>query len=150
MAPLAPMAPAAAGVVVTGPNHALHFILTLFTFWACGGWAWIWLLIALTNTRRVQAVDAYGHVIQPPSLSRKDTTVRAMVAIGAIFGVFILLAVINSVTDKGGHQPATSPTVTSTFRPPVTRGPWRMPSTVVPPPLTSVPTIPEPTTTTGR
>jgi uncharacterized protein DUF2510 len=28
-----------AGVIVEGPNHALHAVLTLFTFWMCGGWA---------------------------------------------------------------------------------------------------------------
>lgn len=32
-----PVAPPTAGIVVIGPNHALHFILTLFTFWMCGG-----------------------------------------------------------------------------------------------------------------
>ena len=56
----------AAGVVVTGPNHALHFILTLFTFPACGGWAWIWLLVALDNSRKIQTVDMYGRQILPP------------------------------------------------------------------------------------
>jgi hypothetical protein len=43
-----------AGVVTEGPNHALHAILTLLTFWACGGWVWIWLLIALSNKKRVR------------------------------------------------------------------------------------------------
>jgi hypothetical protein len=43
-------------VVVTGPNHALHAVLTLLTFWACGGWAWIWLIVALSNRRRVHVV----------------------------------------------------------------------------------------------
>jgi hypothetical protein len=43
--------------VVQGPNHALHLILTLFTFWACGGWAWIWLLIAISDKKRVRYVS---------------------------------------------------------------------------------------------
>jgi hypothetical protein len=43
-------------VVVTGPNHALHAVLTLLTFWACGGWAWIWLIVALSNRRRLHVV----------------------------------------------------------------------------------------------
>jgi len=43
-------------VVVTGPNHTLHAVLTLLTFWACGGWAWIWLIVALTNRRRVHVI----------------------------------------------------------------------------------------------
>lgn len=45
-------------VVVTGPNHALHAVLTLLTFWACGGWAWIWLIIAISNRRQVHVVSA--------------------------------------------------------------------------------------------
>ena len=48
--------PIPASVVVTGPNHAMHAVLTLLTFWACGGWAWIWLIVALTNRRRVHVV----------------------------------------------------------------------------------------------
>src|SRR5262245_66679960 len=44
-------------VVVTGPNHALHAVLTLLTFWACGGWAWIWLIVALSNRRRVHVIS---------------------------------------------------------------------------------------------
>jgi hypothetical protein len=40
--------------IVEGPNHALHAVLTLFTFWACGGWAWIWLIVALGNKKRIR------------------------------------------------------------------------------------------------
>jgi hypothetical protein len=43
-------------IVVAAPNHALHAVLTLLTFWACDGWAWIWLIVALSNRRRVQVV----------------------------------------------------------------------------------------------
>jgi hypothetical protein len=50
-------APVGQTVVVTGPNHALHFILTLFTFWACGGWAWVWLIIAIANNRQVRVIQ---------------------------------------------------------------------------------------------
>jgi hypothetical protein len=50
-------------VVVTGPNHALHAVLTLLTFWACGGWAWIWLIVAVSNRRRVHVVTR-----PPPSV----------------------------------------------------------------------------------
>jgi hypothetical protein len=49
-------APMPTTVVVTGPNHALHAVLTLLTFWACGGWAWIWLVVALSNRRRVHVI----------------------------------------------------------------------------------------------
>ncbi|MEN3319469.1 MAG: hypothetical protein V7643_2870 [Mycobacterium sp.] len=48
--------PMQTSVVVTGPNHALHAVLTLLTFWACGGWGWIWLIIAMSNRRRVHVV----------------------------------------------------------------------------------------------
>ncbi len=41
---------------VEGPNHALHFILTLLTFPLCGGWAWVWLIIAISNKKRVRYV----------------------------------------------------------------------------------------------
>ena len=51
-------------VVVTGPNHALHAVLTLLTFWACGGWAWIWLIVAVSNRRRVHVIT------QPPPAPR--------------------------------------------------------------------------------
>lgn len=54
--------PIPTSVVVTGPNHALHEVLTLLTFWACGGWAWIWLIVALSNRRRVHVVT-----MPPPS-----------------------------------------------------------------------------------
>lgn len=43
--------------VVQGPNHVLHLILTLFTFWACGGWAWVWLIIAMNDKKRVRYVS---------------------------------------------------------------------------------------------
>ena len=55
-APLPPSypPPSAPTVVITGPNHALHAVLTVLTFWACGGWAWIWLIVALANRRQVR------------------------------------------------------------------------------------------------
>ncbi|MGA5466581.1 DUF2510 domain-containing protein [Mycobacterium sp. NPDC050041] len=56
-----------ARTVVTGPNHVFHGVLTLLTFWACGGWGWVWLLVAFDNRRRVDVVDEYGHVGRPPA-----------------------------------------------------------------------------------
>ena len=53
-APLAVHQPA--GVVVDGPNHVLHFILTLLTWPLCGGWVWIWLLVAANNKKRIRLV----------------------------------------------------------------------------------------------
>jgi hypothetical protein len=48
--------PPQTAVVVTGPNHGLHAVLTLLTFWACGGWAWVWLIVAISNQRHVRVV----------------------------------------------------------------------------------------------
>lgn len=42
--------------VVEGPNHALHAVLTLLTFWFFGGWAWVWLIVAATNRKTVRYV----------------------------------------------------------------------------------------------
>ena len=53
----APMSPAPyyqPVTVVEGPNHVLHAVLTLLTFWACGGWAWVWLIVALSNKKTVR------------------------------------------------------------------------------------------------
>jgi hypothetical protein len=50
--------------IVQKPNHALHFVLTLFTFWACGGWAWIWLFVALGHKKTVHPHDGRGHAIE--------------------------------------------------------------------------------------
>ena len=57
-----PPIPMQTSVVVSGPNHALHAVLTLLTFWACGGWAWIWLIVAVSNRRRVHVVT----MLPPP------------------------------------------------------------------------------------
>lgn len=43
-------------LVVDGPNHVLHAILTFFTWPLCGGWAWIWLIVALNNKKRIRVV----------------------------------------------------------------------------------------------
>jgi hypothetical protein len=40
-------------VVVTGPNHVLYAILTFLTWPLCGGWAWVWLFIAMNNKNHV-------------------------------------------------------------------------------------------------
>lgn len=42
--------------VIEGPNHILHLILTVLTFWFFGGWLWVWLVIALRNKKRVRYV----------------------------------------------------------------------------------------------
>lgn len=40
-------------VVVTGPNHVLHGILTFLTWPLCGGWGWVWLIVAMNNRKHV-------------------------------------------------------------------------------------------------
>lgn len=62
--PARPPVPTTA-VVVTGPKHALHAVLMLRTFWACGGWAWVWLIVALGNRRQVRVV-----ALPPPAPPR--------------------------------------------------------------------------------
>lgn len=39
--------------VVRGPNHGLHFALTLFT---CGMWLPVWILVALDNRQTVKTI----------------------------------------------------------------------------------------------
>jgi hypothetical protein len=112
--PPAPMQPA--GVVVSGPNHAVHGILTLFTFWMCGGWAWIWLIVALVNNKRVQPVDAYGNPIPRPmrqgppapdvvkdfftledgSLDQRKVWIAVGVFVAAVVVLFVASAIANA------------------------------------------------------
>jgi hypothetical protein len=56
--------PVPARQVIKGPKHWLHFLLTVLTFWALGGWLWIWLLVALSGRKYVLTVDIYGNVIR--------------------------------------------------------------------------------------
>lgn len=42
--------------IVQGPNHVLHAILTLLTFPLCGGWGWVWLVIAMNDKKKVRYV----------------------------------------------------------------------------------------------
>lgn len=94
--------PQAAGVVVTGPNHALHGILSLLTFWACGGWIWVWLFVALANNKRAQPVDAYGNVISrpqtPQQIASAEANRRAWLIGGAVFvGLLMMILVISAI-----------------------------------------------------
>ena len=45
-------------------NHLLHLILTLLTFWLMGGWAWVWIALAIFGgeKREIATVDEYGNV----------------------------------------------------------------------------------------
>jgi hypothetical protein len=85
-----------------GPNHAVHGVLTLLTFWACGGWAWIWLVVALQN--RQHTIDEHGRrppasydrvgalFVQDDGVVRWVNVASAAAMIGA---VVLLLAVVN-------------------------------------------------------
>ena len=77
------------------PNHALHAILTLLTFWMCGGWAWIWLLVALGNKKRVQRVDAYGNILPPTPQQRRQQVITVAVIAGILVLILVLSAVIH-------------------------------------------------------
>ena len=97
-----PGAPSAApaGLIVTGPNHALHAILTLLTFWMCGGWAWIWLLAALGNKKRVQPVDAYGNILPPTPqqlAAQQDQRRQQVITVAVIAGILVLILVLSAV-----------------------------------------------------
>jgi hypothetical protein len=62
-------------VVTTGPNHALHLVLTLLS---CGMWLPVWLIVAIAGTNRVR-------VAGQPARS------NAGVIIGGVFGGLFLL-----------------------------------------------------------
>lgn len=62
-------------VVTTGPNHALHLVLTLLT---CGMWLPVWLIVAIASHRQL-------HVAGQPTRS------HAGVIIGALLGGLLLL-----------------------------------------------------------
>lgn len=91
---------------IIGPNHALHGVLTLLTFWACGGWAWVWLLVAIQNRQRVATIDESGVVHRPTPqyetlgaffIDDAGATRWANVALvaSAVIGVILIAAVIN-------------------------------------------------------
>jgi hypothetical protein len=64
-------------IVSTGPNHALHLILTLFT---CGMWLPIWLLVSIFGHRQV-------HLAGQPT--RSNAAIAA-----AVFGGLLLLGLV--------------------------------------------------------
>jgi hypothetical protein len=49
-----PAQPHGQTVVVTGPNHVLHGLLSLFTWPFLGGWLWVWLVVSLVDKRKTQ------------------------------------------------------------------------------------------------
>jgi Protein of unknown function (DUF2510) len=61
-------------IVATGPNHALHLVLTLLT---CGMWLPVWLIVAIVGNRRVY-------------LAGQPTGSNAAIVGAAIGGLFLL------------------------------------------------------------
>jgi hypothetical protein len=68
--------PVPAREVIKGPKHWLHLLLTVLTFWALGGWAWIWLLVALSGRKQVLTVDMYGNVIRRQTITDGASALR--------------------------------------------------------------------------
>lgn len=101
-APL-PAAPEPAGVVVTGPNHVMHGILSLLTWPLCGGWIWVWLIVAAQNTKRVRPVDAQGNLIYQPSTAQQAAAAEAnrrawMIGAAVLVGLVVLVFIIAAIT----------------------------------------------------
>ena len=96
----APQAPQPAGVIVTGPNHALHAILSQLTFWACGGWIWIWLLVALANNKKVQPVDAFGN---PMPLTAQQIAAKAeqrrqqVILVAVVTAILVVILILSAI-----------------------------------------------------
>jgi len=67
--------------VVSGPNHAVHLILSLVT---CGMWLPVWLIIALVDHRTVRVVN--------PGRQSFTAAHPVLVVFGGLFGVLIVIA----------------------------------------------------------
>lgn len=106
--PPTPAGPIPAGIVTTGPNHALHAVLTLFTFWLCGGWAWVWLLVALANRRQTYAVDAFGNRIVPVGVNGKTISPRQTGGLAVVIGIGVLLFLGVAMCGRSDDSKSTS------------------------------------------
>ena len=72
-------------------------MLTLLTFWMCGGWAWVWLVIAASNRRQVQTVDAYGNVIARRTGGTQWDQQAVWIVIGTIAAIVLLLIILGAI-----------------------------------------------------
>jgi hypothetical protein len=87
-----------------GPNHALHAVLTFFT---CGMWLPVWILVAIfsSSSRSAVAVAGPGGVVSTPS-NRKPLIVAAVVFGWIMLGASVqhpwLLAVLVVMGGVGG------------------------------------------------
>lgn len=63
-------------IVTSGPNHALHLVLTLLT---CGMWLPVWLIVAIASPRRVHVANG--------SVSNSNA---GRIVAGVIAGLFAL------------------------------------------------------------
>ena len=99
-APAAPPMPQPAGVIVTGANHALHAILSLLTFWACGGWIWIWLFVALANNKKVQPVDALGNpmpLMAQQIAAREEQRRQQLITVAVLLAVVVVILILSAI-----------------------------------------------------
>jgi hypothetical protein len=78
---------------------ALHAILSLLTFWACGGWIWVWLIVALDNKKRVQAIDAYGNPIVTPQqvAARQEQRRQQLIALAVIAVIVVVIVILSAL-----------------------------------------------------
>jgi hypothetical protein len=96
----APQAPQPAGVIVTGPNHALHAILSLLTFPLCGGWIWIWLIVAFDNKKKVQPVDALGNPIPLTAqqiAARQEQRRQQLITVAVMAAILMVILILSAI-----------------------------------------------------
>jgi Protein of unknown function (DUF2510) len=87
VAPMQMYAPPPVYAVSSGPNHAVHLILTLLT---CGWWLPVWLIIALVDHRSVSVVHPGARSAPAPQSFAGAHPV--LIVFGSIFGLLIVLA----------------------------------------------------------
>jgi Protein of unknown function (DUF2510) len=83
------VATAAPVYVATGPNHALHAVLTLFT---CGAWLPIWIIIAIVDAGQSRVVQQapYNPTVVKPVQGPPSKMAQVFLAVIAVF-VFIAI-----------------------------------------------------------
>jgi hypothetical protein len=88
-------------MIVAGPNHALNAVLNLLTFWLCGGWAWIWLLVALSNKKTVQPVDAFGNPMpltpQQIAAQAEDKRRQQLITWAVLAAVLVVMLILSAL-----------------------------------------------------
>lgn len=77
-------------------RHVMHGIISLLT---CGVWLWGWAIVAILGAKQVMtlSMDAGGNVTQQGPKSRTPY-------LAGVAGVFVVLAIIGSLTANGGDD----------------------------------------------